>query len=112
MSEDKIAKIRARHSKRSEIDQSGCCRLDGFTFMGSLAQSQKDVATLLAEDDRQREENERLREAVRWYADPRNHFPVERRSPGDPDPAVVFVEEPPIMLDGGRRARSALEGKP
>ena len=33
-----------------------------------------------------RAENERLREALRWYADPRNHFPVERRSPGAPDP--------------------------
>ena len=54
----------------------------------------------------------RLREAPRWYADPRNHFPVERRSPGDPDPAVVFVEEPPIMRDGGKRAREALELKP
>ena len=59
-----------------------------------------------------RAEIERLREALRWYADPRNHFPVERRSPGDPDPAVIFVEEPPIMLDGGERARRALEGKP
>lgn len=59
-----------------------------------------------------RAEIERLRAALRWYADPRNHFPVERRSPGDPDPAVIFVEEPPIMLDGGERARRALEGKP
>ena len=57
-------------------------------------------------------EIERLRAALRWYADPRNHFPVERRSPGDPDPAVIFVEEPPIMSDGGKRARKALEGKP
>ena len=57
-------------------------------------------------------EIERLREALRWYADPRNHFPVDRRNPGDPDPAVIFVEEPPIMIDGGTRAREALEGKP
>lgn len=54
----------------------------------------------------------RLREALRWYADPRNHFPVERRSPGDPDPALVVIEKPPIMSDGGERARKALEGKP
>lgn len=57
-------------------------------------------------------EVERLREALCWYADPRNHFPVERRSPGDPDPALVVIEEPPIMSDGGERARYALEGKP
>lgn len=59
-----------------------------------------------------RAEIERLREALRWYADPRNHFHVERRNPGDPDPAVIFVEEPQIMDDCGRRARAALEGKP
>lgn len=64
------------------------------------------------EIEKLRAEIERLREALRWYADPRNHFPVERRNPGDPDPAVVFIEEPPIMLDGGRRAHEALEGKP
>ena len=61
---DKIAEIRKRHSKRSEIDQSGCYRLDGYTYMGSLAQSQEDVATLLAEDERHRAENERLRAAL------------------------------------------------
>jgi hypothetical protein len=53
---DEIEEIRARHRKRSEIDQSGCYRLDGFTFMGSLAQSQEDVATLLAEVERLRAE--------------------------------------------------------
>lgn len=61
---DKIAEIRKRHSKRSEIDQSGCYRLDGLTYMGSLAQSQEDVDTLLAEDARHRAEIERLRENV------------------------------------------------
>jgi hypothetical protein len=55
-----------------------------------------------------RAEIEKLRAALRWYADPRNHFPVEHRRPGDPDPAVVFMEEPPIMSDCGRRARKAL----
>ena len=59
-----------------------------------------------------RAEIERLRDALRWYADQRNYFPVERRRPGDPDPAVVFVDEPAIMTDWGRRARKALEGKP
>ena len=58
---DKIEEIRKRHSKRSEIDQSGCYRLDGFTYTGSLAQSQEDVDTLLAEDERHRAEIERLR---------------------------------------------------
>jgi hypothetical protein len=69
-------------------------------------------ARMQEEIDDLRAENERLREALGWYADPRNHFPVERRSPGDPDPAVVFAGETPIMSDGGERARNALEGKP
>ena len=62
--------------------------------------------------DAERQTVRRLREALRWYADPRNHFPVERRNPGDPDPAAIFIWEPPIMSDGGHRARNALEGKP
>jgi hypothetical protein len=64
------------------------------------------------EVDRLRAEIEKLRAALRWYADQRNHFPVERRRRGDPDPAVVFVDEPAIMTDCGRRAREALEAKP
>jgi len=67
---DKIDEIRDRHSRRSEIDQSGCYRLDGFTYMGSLSQSQEDVATLLAEVDRQRAEIERLtreRDEARYF---------------------------------------------
>ena len=65
---DRIAEIRTRHSKRSEIDQSGCYRLDGFTYMGSLArQSQEDVATLLAEVERLRAERDALRDAARKY---------------------------------------------
>lgn len=67
---------------------------------------------LRAENEKLRAEVERLRAALRWYADPRNHFPVEIRRPGDPDPAVVFLEEPPIMSDGGKRASKAMEGKP
>jgi hypothetical protein len=67
---------------------------------------------VVAEVERLRAGNEKLREALSWYADQRNHFPVEHRRPGDPDPAVVFVEEPPIMSDGGKRARKALWGKP
>lgn len=96
---DKINEIRARHSRENRWRYS------------PSPQMHDDRATLLAEVDRQRAEIERLHKALRWYADPRNHFPVERRSPGDPDPAVVFVEEPPIMSDCGKRARKALEGK-
>ena len=95
MSDDKIAEIRARH----ERGPRAMLPLTGY------AEVHTDRATLLAEV-------ERLREALRWYADQRNHFPVDRRNPGDPDPAVIFVEEPPIMIDGGTRAREALEAKP
>ncbi len=52
------------------------------------------------------------REALCWYADPSNHFPVHHHSAGHPDPVVVFVKEPPVMIDGGVRAREALWGKP
>ena len=97
---DKIAEIRARHERDD-------CLRDGL-YPGA----HHDRAFLLLELDRVSAENERLREALGWYADPRNHFPVERRSPGDPDPAVVFAGETPIMSDGGERARNALEGKP
>ena len=88
--------------------QQGCC--DGAAAQDAHIRREREEHR--AEVEKLRSEIERLREALRWYADPRNHFPVERRSPGAPDPAVIFVEEPPIMLDGGRRARSALEGKP
>ena len=81
-------------------------------FMNPNAPKTEAEHWAVREIEKQRAEIERLRAALRWYADPRNHFPVERRSPGDPDPAVIFVEEPPIMSDGGRRARNALEGKP
>ena len=59
-----------------------------------------------------RAEVERLREALRWYADLSNHLPVERRNPGDPDPVVVVLDEPPILRDSGTLARKALEAKP
>lgn len=98
---DKIAEIRARQEEaRTRL------AYDAVSW-----QCERDRAFLLDEDARHRAEVERLRAALRWYADPRNHFPVERRSPGDPDPAVVFIERPPIMDDCGRRARKALEGE-
>ncbi len=54
----------------------------------------------------------KMREALRWYADLSNHLPVECRNPGDPDPAVVVLDEPPILRDNGTLARAALEAKP
>ena len=81
-------------------------------FMNPNAPKTEAEHWAVREIEKQRAEIERLREALRWYADTRNHFPVERRNPGDPDPAVIFVEEPPIMSDGGTRACKALEGKP
>ena len=59
---DKIAEIRDRHSKRTEIDHNGSYRLDGYSYPGTLTQSQRDLETALAEVERLREENERLRE--------------------------------------------------
>jgi hypothetical protein len=76
-----------------------------------LAELLAEVERLTRQRDKAWVEVERLREALRWYADQRNHFPVERRRRGDPDPAVVFVDEPAIMTDCGRRARKALEQK-
>lgn len=130
---DKIEEIRARYAGYSlnsgnagkanedrgwllaEVDrlradlatQQGCC--DGAAAQD--AHVRQELAEHKAEIEQQRAEIKRLRDALRWYADQRNHFPVEHRRPGDPDPAVVFVEEPPIMNDCGRRARAALEGK-
>jgi hypothetical protein len=49
---DKIAEIRERHRDRTEIDQSGGYRLNGFTYHGSLSQSQDDLETALAEVER------------------------------------------------------------
>lgn len=79
-----------------------------FKFCGKG--EQEDAASDVMSDAAR--EFKKMREALRWYADPRNHFPVERLSPGDPDRAVIFIEEPPIMNDGGMRARKALEVEP
>ena len=95
MSDDKIEEIRARHDAGPR----------GQIPLMAYAVAHADRADLLAEV-------ERLREALRWYADQRNHFPVEHRRRGDPDPGVVFVDEPAIVTDCGRRAREALEGNP
>jgi hypothetical protein len=115
---DKIAEIRTRHSKRSEIDQSGCYRLDGFTFMGSLSKSQEDVATLLAEVERLREDNERLRDVLQR---------VSVRPSGDSTVQIAFVSEGctltyPVcpqttwaleaMIEFDKARRNALGGKP
>lgn len=93
MSDDKIAEIRKRHLiARTEIDQYGAYRFDGYTYQGSLSQSQEDLDTALAEVDRQRAQIERLREALEY---------------------IVNVC-PAIDPDGDQaheRARKALEGK-
>lgn len=92
MTNDKIAEIRARHDAVNNV-------------LRGASQMHDDRGYLLAEV-------ERLREALRWYADLSNHLPVERRNPGDPDPAVVVLDEPPILRDNGTLARAALEAKP
>lgn len=92
---DKIAEIRARHSRRSKIDQYGCYRLDGFTYVGSLAQYQQDVDTLLAEI-------ERLREALKNIA---------ALDPDVPD-ALGANDLRVIVAQMGDLAVKALEGKP
>lgn len=82
-------------------------------FMNPHAPKTEAEHWAVREIEKLRAEVERLRAALRWYADHRNHFPVlHHRRAGDPDPVAVFVEEPPIMSDGGRRAREALEAKP
>ncbi len=98
---DKIEEIRARYTGYS---------LENF---GNAHLANEDRGWLLAEVDRQRAEIERLREALRWYADQENHFPVHlhHRRAGYPDPVAVFIKEPQIMDDCGRRARAALEGE-
>lgn len=123
MSDGKIEEIRERHEddppqpgaediaillaevdrQRAEIERLSA----GILSLAKSLRASLDAA--IRQRDEARAEIERLREALIWYADPRNHFPVERLSHG---PAVIFVEEPPIMSDGGTRARSALEGNP
>ncbi len=126
---DKIDEIRDRHSRRSEIDQSGCYRLDGFTYMGSLSQSQEDVATLLAEVDRQRAEIERLtRERDKawaalkpfaalslWPDDIGDEWTVnDIRSGYDWDETENDTKTDDVFIKRGhiRAARKALESKP
>jgi hypothetical protein len=54
-------------------------------------------------------EFERLRAALRWYGDPANHYTIPPKT--SYDPAYIFVAEPPIFQDSGRRARKALRGE-
>lgn len=103
-----VAAIEIEKLRANLATQQNCC--DGAAAQDAHVRQEREEHR--AEVEGLRAENERLREALRWYANPRNHFHVERRSPGDPDPAVIFIEEPPIMSDGGHRARNVLEGKP
>lgn len=85
---------------RAEIEQLQRSFDDGYLMLEATQQA----------NDQLRSKNELLREALRWYADPLNHSPVKCRFPGDPDPSVVFLMElPPIINDGGHRARQALD---
>lgn len=104
--------------KRRECSELSALRLnndrlraDNERLRADLALEGSRIGLQRREIEKMRAENEKMRAALLWYADSRNHFPVEHRNPGDPDPAVIFLEEPPIMSDGGERAREALEGE-
>ena len=92
---DKIAEIRDRHSKRTEIDHNGSYRLDGYSYPGTLTQSQRDLETALAEVERQRE-------ALKNIA---------ALDPDVPD-ALVADALRVVVAQMGDLARKALEGKP
>jgi len=112
MSTDKIAEI----DMRDDITQK--LRVTMPDFKGLEISCPCRIRSLLMKDaadeiEKLTRERDEARAALRWYADHRNHYPVlHHRRSGDPDPVAVFVEEPPIMTDGGRRAREALEAKP
>lgn len=92
--------VREIERQRAEIEQLQRSFDDGYLMLEATQQV----------NDKLRSKNEWLREALRWYADPLNHSPVKCRFPGDPDPSVVFLMElPPIINDGGHRARRALD---
>ncbi|MBM3629297.1 MAG: hypothetical protein FJX21_15920 [Alphaproteobacteria bacterium] len=86
-----------------DFDTTLAVATDGARVL--LEEAIDDRATLLAEV-------ERLRAALRWYADLANHQPIRTVVSGGPDDGTVLVEEPPIAFDGGERARDALEGAP
>ena len=106
--QEEIDDLRAEIERLFNEDTKTRHALKGWVFVcpdGGDEPTHERVAAVVAEV-------ERLRDALRWYSDLSNHLPVERRNPGDPDPAVIILDEPPILLDGGTLARIALEGKP
>lgn len=120
MSEDKIAEIRDRHSKRTGIDHNGSYRLDGYSYPGTLTQSQRDLETALAEIETLRAENKRLRAKIKWLIedDERLHYVLYRIA--NPPP---FADCPVEMAQNATRGehlrreafdgiRRALEDKP
>lgn len=101
---DKIAEIRARHSKRSETDLHGCYRLDGFTYQMTMKQSQLDLAIALAEVERLRAEKEALYASIAG---------IERAAAGaiysqESIHAMALYALKPLM----ERGIEALEAKP
>ena len=101
MSDDKrIEEILARHlHEESSWNLSSMLR----------PQTHEDRAALLIFISRQNVEIQRLRDELCWYADPRNHSLIEIRRPGYSGPVENNSN---VMLDGGERARAALEDKP
>lgn len=94
MSDEKIEEILARHLYE-----------EGSWIASMLCpQTHEDRAELLIFISRQNEKIQRLRDGLCWYADPRNHSPLEIRRSGDP-----VENNSPVMLDCGERARKALE---
>ena len=47
-----VAEIRARHSAKDKIDPSGAYRIEGYSYPETLLQTQRDLATLMAENER------------------------------------------------------------
>jgi hypothetical protein len=96
MSDDLITYLRALAAARpkdvSEVD-----------YLWSVYAASCEAGDLL------RAEVERLRAALRWYGDPANHYTIPPKT--SYDPAYIFVAEPPIFQDSGRRARKALRGE-
>lgn len=109
ITEEQITELMQAIPRAEEVGRQ---RAEIEKLRADLALERSRIVLQRGEIEKMRAKNEKMRAALLWYADSSNHFPVEHRRPGDADPAVIFVEEPPIMIDNGRRARKALEVKP